>query len=114
MRHWRPTSVDGCRYVDVATVRRGGHRVISGGDLRAARLSSGFTLGQFARMIGRDKGHLSRVETGKGREITPALVRDYERALGVTIAATAQPGTAASSGDSVEDVRRRELLGGIG
>lgn len=88
--------------------------MVRGDDLRAARLSRGFTLGQFARMIGRDKGHLSRVETGRGREVTPALVRDYERALGMTIAATTEPAAAACNSDTVEDVRRRELLGGIG
>jgi tetratricopeptide (TPR) repeat protein len=65
-------------------------------------------------MIGRDKGHLSRVETGRGRAVTPALVRDYERALGVTITAGTGPAAHASSSDNVEDVRRRELLGGIG
>jgi hypothetical protein len=38
-------------------------------------------------MIGRDKGHLSRVETGKDRAPTPALVRDYESVLGLRITA---------------------------
>src|SRR4051812_8505440 len=86
---------------DVAATDRcgnatGGHHMVTGNDLRAARLSARLSLGQLARMIGRDKGHLSRVETGKGREITPALVRDYERALGVAIAATqSYPQTAA-------------------
>jgi transcriptional regulator with XRE-family HTH domain len=61
--------------------------VISGNDLRTARVSRGVSLGQLARLIGRDKGHLSRVETGAGRQVTPALVRDYERALGIAVSA---------------------------
>ena len=59
----------------------------SGPDLRAAREELGVSLGNLAEQIGRDKGHLSRVERAvDDREVTPALVRDYERALGITVA----------------------------
>src|SRR5262249_38031602 len=62
---------------------------ITGSDLRAARQDQGVSLGKLAAQIGRDKGHLSRVERGVDeREITPSLVRDYHRALGITVAAT--------------------------
>jgi transcriptional regulator with XRE-family HTH domain len=59
--------------------------VITGADLRKAREGQRVSLARLAQMINRDKGHLSRVETGSGRDVTPALVRDYERALGITI-----------------------------
>jgi transcriptional regulator with XRE-family HTH domain len=62
---------------------------VTGHDLRAARRKKGVSLGRLAAQIGRDKGHLSRVERGvDDREITPGLVRDYQRALGVIVAAT--------------------------
>ncbi|MDG4833976.1 helix-turn-helix transcriptional regulator [Solwaraspora sp. WMMD1047] len=67
--------------------------MITGQDLRAARESRGVGLGKLADMIGRDKGHLSRVERNvDSRDVTPALVRDYEQALGLTVAATALSG----------------------
>lgn len=58
----------------------------SGQDLRSARESAGVGLGQLAAKIGRSKGHLSRVETGSAeRHVTPALIHEYERALGIAI-----------------------------
>jgi len=60
--------------------------MIRGRDLRAARQATRVSLGKLAQRIGRDKGHLSRVERElDAREVTPALVRDYERVLGITI-----------------------------
>jgi transcriptional regulator with XRE-family HTH domain len=52
-------------------------------------------LRQLARQTGKDRGHLSRVERGD-RDVTPALVLAYERALGTTVAATATLGTPAT------------------
>ena len=70
--------------------------MVTGHDLRAAREAKRVSLGKLADRIGRDKGHLSRVERGvDDREVTPALVRDYERALGVTVAATNATASAA-------------------
>ncbi len=66
---------------------------VTGQDLRAARREKGVSLGRLAAQIGRDKGHLSRVERGvDDREITPGLVRDYQRALGMIVAATFSSG----------------------
>ena len=63
--------------------KQGVDNMILGRDLRAAREAKGISLGRISQRIGRDKGHLSRVEREVGdREVTPALVRDYERALG--------------------------------
>ncbi|WP_170323894.1 helix-turn-helix domain-containing protein [Cryptosporangium phraense] len=59
--------------------------MVSSEELRAAREQQRLTLGQFADLTGRDKGHLSRVERGE-RAITPALVRDYERVLNTSFA----------------------------
>jgi transcriptional regulator with XRE-family HTH domain len=60
--------------------------VITGQDLRMVREAQGVGLGKLAVRIGRSKGHLSKVERGvDDRAVTPALVRDYERALGVTV-----------------------------
>ncbi|MGL5864739.1 MAG: helix-turn-helix domain-containing protein [Dermatophilaceae bacterium] len=53
--------------------------MIVGADLRRAREGQQVSLARLARLIRRDKGHLSRVETGSGREVTPALVRDLAR-----------------------------------
>jgi len=63
--------------------------VITGHDLRRVRLENGVGLGKLAAMIGRTKGHLSKVERGvEERAVTPALVRDYERVLNVKVSAT--------------------------
>jgi hypothetical protein len=49
-------------------------------------------LATLAGLINRDKGHLSRVERGvDDRDVTPALVRDYERELRVTIRSSDMP-----------------------
>lgn len=80
----------------------------AGRDLRAAREDCGVGLGALAQLIGRDKGHLSRVERGD-REATPALIADYERALDTVIAATGPLADKADAGDT-DDVRRRDFL----
>lgn len=60
--------------------------MITGQDLRRAREGKGVGLARLATQIGRSKGHLSKVERGVDeRPVTPALIRDYERALKVTI-----------------------------
>ena len=69
--------------------------MITGRDLRRARESRGVGLRDLAKSIGKDKGHLSRVERGvEDREVTPALIRDYERVLGLTIAGAGDIGIA--------------------
>ncbi len=91
----------------------------TGQDLRVARQARRVSLGKLAEVIGRDKGHLSRVErAADGREVTPALVRDYERALGVTVAATpstaiaeapdGQPGYSSSAGQTAVPTERMD------
>jgi transcriptional regulator with XRE-family HTH domain len=67
---------------------------MTGAELRALREDAGVSLRDLAQIIGRDRGHLSRVERGE-REATPALVTAYR-------SAAARP--------TVEDVRRREFL----
>jgi transcriptional regulator with XRE-family HTH domain/tetratricopeptide (TPR) repeat protein len=63
--------------------------VITGQDLRMAREAQGVGLGKLAARIGRSKGHLSKVERGVDhRAVTPALIRDYQRALGVALSET--------------------------
>lgn len=53
-------------------------------------------LAKLAAQIGRSKGHLSKVEREiDHREVTPALIRDYQRALGVVVSAT--PGVSLAS-----------------
>lgn len=80
----------------------------TGGDLRAARERAGVSLDDLAERIGLSKGHLSRVERGV-RPVTPSLIRSYELALGGTVAATAPGGDVGT----VDDVKRRALLGSI-
>ncbi|WP_198152781.1 helix-turn-helix transcriptional regulator [Pseudofrankia sp. DC12] len=82
--------------------------MISGDDLRTARLSCGLSLGQLGRLIGRDKGHLSRVETGHGRQVTPALLHAYEQALGVKIVAASSEDPAPS--DETAEARTLSAL----
>jgi|GEM_PF-3757413 len=66
--------------------------MVTGWDLRTARLAQRVGIGALARRIGRDKGHLSRVERGiDNRAVSPALIRDYEAVLGVTIEGTDCP-----------------------
>jgi len=88
--------------------------VITGSDLRAARLNSGVSLGELARAISRDKGHLSRVETGRGRQVTPALVRDYERALDIKIEPAVEEPRAESGQATTTDVLPVLRPAGIG
>jgi hypothetical protein len=59
---------------------------VTGGDLRAAREAKGISLRVLAGLIGKDPGHLSRVERSvDDRDVTPALIDLYERVLRVTI-----------------------------
>lgn len=88
-----------------------GH-VITGHELRAARERAHISLGQLARLTGKDKGHLSRVERGE-RDVTPALVWAYEQAIGGSVAATPHVDTEPSAGPTLDDMRRRNLLGAI-
>lgn len=81
--------------------------VVSGQDLRAARQSAKVSLDALAEQIGMSKGHLSRVERGQ-REVTPALLRSYQQALGVHVAAT---NTESFLPDIMEDMKRRSVLG---
>lgn len=67
---------------------------MTGAELRAMRERAGAGLNELARAIGKDRGHLSRVERGE-RDATPALVAAYQAAL--------TPGT-------LEDMRRRSML----
>ncbi len=63
--------------------------MVTGPDLRRAREEQGVGLAKLAAMIGRSKGHLSKVERGvDAREVTEGLVRDYERALNARVSAT--------------------------
>ena len=66
---------------------------MNGSDLRALREGAGVTLRTLADAVGRDVGHLSRVERGH-RDPTPALVAAYQDALRGTL----------------EDMERRRLL----
>lgn len=83
--------------------------MVTGPDLRLARESADISLERIAELTGRDKGHLSRVERGE-RRITPALIRDYQTALRVTVAATEVTPLGASDGATVDDMRRRQVL----
>lgn len=65
--------------------------MITGSYLRVARESCRIGINRLARMIDRDAGHLSRVERGE-RQVTPALIMEYERALGIKIAAKVADG----------------------
>lgn len=72
---------------------KGDHQV-TGAELRAMRERAGVGLREMAQAIGKDRGHLSRVERGE-RDATPALVAAYQAAL--------EAGT-------LEDMRRRSML----
>lgn len=65
-----------------------------GDELREMREAAKVGLRELAVAIGRDRGHLSRVERGE-REATPALVAAYEAAL---------------ARGTLDDMRRRSLL----
>lgn len=83
-----------------------------GEDLRAARTRAGLSLGQLALITGVSAGHLSRAERGD-REVTPALLRHYEVALGGMIlpfAATETTDEATPEVGTVDDMKRRGLL----
>jgi hypothetical protein len=67
---------------------------LNGPDLRALRVDAGLTLAVLARLIGRDKGHLSRVERAQ-RPAGRDLVSAYQGAC--------RPAT-------LDDVRRRDLF----
>jgi len=74
---------------------------VKGRDLRAAREDAGVGLGWLAARIGRSKGHLSKVEREiEDREVTPALVRDYERALGRMVGSHSVPRGSAQPPDA--------------
>ncbi len=78
-----------------------------------SRLSRGVSLDGLAKSTGMSKGHLSRVERGQ-REVTPAVVRSYQEALGVVVAAThcvAATNTESGLPSNMEDMKRRSLLG---
>lgn len=81
----------------------------TGDDLRAARRQAGLSLASVAATCGVTAGHLSRVERGERTksDVSPSIVRGYETAIGQQIAAT--PRT--SNARTVEDVRRRSMLG---
>ncbi|GHJ50160.1 hypothetical protein Cs7R123_75020 [Catellatospora sp. TT07R-123] len=81
-------------------------------DLRNAREARQLTLGTFARRIGRSKSYLSRVERGL-YPVNAALVRDYGRALGISVAATVDPVAATAPVPNLDDMRRRDLLGAV-
>lgn len=79
--------------------------MVAGRDLRAAREACHVGIATLAKLMGKDKGHLSRVERGE-REVTPSIISAYERALGVPINDST---FAATTGDT-DDVHRREML----
>jgi transcriptional regulator with XRE-family HTH domain len=80
--------------------------VITGQDLRAAREARGVGLGKLAERIGRSKGHLSKVERGvDDRGVTPALIRDYERALGVAVSETSNTDSGRTTAPAPTDER---------
>lgn len=61
--------------------------MVDGLTLRAARESRNVTMRKVAKVAGFTHGHLSKVERGDdGREVTPAIVHAYEKALGTKIA----------------------------
>jgi transcriptional regulator with XRE-family HTH domain len=86
--------------------------VTTGRDLRSAREAKRVGLGRLAELTGRDKGHLSRVERGE-REVTPALVRDYERVLSIDVFPASDLSAGDSPASTVDDMLRRSLLGAI-
>lgn len=66
---------------------------MTGAELRAMREAAGIGIRELAVAIGRDRGHLSRVERGD-RDPTPAIVAAYKEALAGTL----------------DDMRRRTFL----
>lgn len=89
---------------------------ITGPDLRRARQAQGVSLGQIAMRIGRSKGHLSKIERGvEDRDISPALIRDYQRALGTPITVDG-PGVTdpMRQGREVDPMRRRTFINDVG
>ncbi len=84
----------------------------SGQDLRALREAQQVSLDTLAKEMSTTKGHLSRVERGE-RPVTPALILAYERVLGVPVAATSSANDGSPMPDTVDDVRRRNLLSSI-
>ncbi len=76
----------------------------TGHDLRRAREAKGIGLRTLATRIGKDRGHLSRVERGLAdRDVTPKLIELYERELGVKITATTTELAAVTSGITPTD-----------
>lgn len=73
----------------------------TGAELRAARRAASLTLSDVASLGGVTVGHLSRIEKGQ-REVTPATVTLYHRAISAVEAREGSP--------TVDDVRRRDLL----
>jgi tetratricopeptide (TPR) repeat protein len=61
-------------------------------------------LGKLAAQIGRSKGHLSKVERNvDNRAVSPALIRDYQLALGVKVSATASDEVSATRNPGLPD-----------
>jgi transcriptional regulator with XRE-family HTH domain/tetratricopeptide (TPR) repeat protein len=91
-------------------VSGGSTNVITGQDLRAAREARGVGLGKLAERIGRSKGHLSKVERGvDDRGVTPALIRDYERALGMAVSETSNTDSGRTTAPAPIDERPRPV-----
>jgi transcriptional regulator with XRE-family HTH domain len=84
--------------------------------LREMRLESGIGLDQLARLTGKSKGHLSRIERGE-RPVSPALVLAYERALGVRMSSIHERLRSqvipAGRTDGDDPMRRRNFLGNV-
>jgi transcriptional regulator with XRE-family HTH domain len=87
-----------------------------GARLRAARMESGIGLDILARITGRSKSHLSRVERGI-RPLTPGIVLAYHRALGwsLPIGVTTEAAGSVPADDDIDEaeMRRRTLLRGF-
>lgn len=87
-----------------------------GARLRAARMEAGIGLDMLARITGKSKSHLSRMERGI-RPVTPAMVLAYQRALGWSLPianATRNRGSGPAHDNYDEaEMRRRTLLRGF-
>jgi transcriptional regulator with XRE-family HTH domain len=87
-----------------------------GARLRAARIEAGIGLDILARITGKSKSHLSRVERGI-RPLTPGIVLAYHRALGwsLPIGVTTSAAGSVPADDDIDEaeMRRRTLLRGF-
>jgi transcriptional regulator with XRE-family HTH domain len=85
--------------------------MISGSDLRKARVAQSVSLYKMAAKIRKSVGHLSRIEReADGRMPSPEIIRLYEGVLGINVAATVVSGHATNLRSNVEDVNRRDML----